>query len=78
MDQVLEFACRSECDIEESSELGIAISVSRKLRMLRAHGLIRKVPKSHRYQVTNTGRTVIAAIIAAREANVDQLSKLAA
>jgi hypothetical protein len=26
-------------------------AVSRKLRMPRAHGLIRKVPRTHRYQV---------------------------
>jgi hypothetical protein len=53
-------------------------AVSRKLRMLRAHGLIKKVPRSHRYWVTDKGRTVIGALIAARNASVDQLTKLAA
>jgi len=52
--------------------------VSRKLRMLRAHGLIQKVPRSHRYQLTKKGRHIISALIAARNANVDELSKLAA
>jgi len=53
-------------------------AVSRKLRMLRAHGLIKKVPKSHRYHVTDKGRSIIGALLAARNANVDQLAKLAA
>jgi hypothetical protein len=51
--------------------------VTRKLRILRAHGLIRKLPHTHRYQVTDKGRQVIAAIAAAREANVEQLTKAA-
>ena len=40
-------------------------AVTRKLRMLPAHGLIQKVPKSHRYQVSERGRTIIAALLAA-------------
>lgn len=52
--------------------------VSRKLRMLRAHGLIKKVPHTHRYHVTEKGRTIIAALMAARSANTNQLTKLAA
>lgn len=51
--------------------------VSRKLRMLRAHGLIAKVSRTHRYQVTAKGRQVIAALLAAREANVHALIKAA-
>lgn len=52
--------------------------VSRQLRMLRAHGLIHKVLKSHRYQLTNRGRTIIAALRAAHQATPEQLAKLAA
>jgi hypothetical protein len=51
--------------------------ITRKLRMLRAHGLIRKVPHTHRYQVTEKGRQVIAVLQAAREANIETLSKAA-
>ena len=51
--------------------------ITRKLRMLRAHGLIRKVPHTHRYQVTDKGRQAIAALQAAREANIEKLSKAA-
>jgi hypothetical protein len=52
--------------------------VSRQLRMLRAHGLIFKVNQTHRYQLTARGRTVLAALQAARDANPEQLAKLAA
>jgi hypothetical protein len=52
--------------------------VSRQLRMLRAHGLIRKVPRSHRYQLTDRGRRMITALIAASTATVEQLTRLAA
>jgi len=52
--------------------------VSRMLRILRAHGLIRKVPKTHRYQVTSKGRTIISAVIAAYNASAEQLTALAA
>src|SRR6266567_3897478 len=32
-------------------------AISRKLRLLRSHGLIQKVPRTHRYLVTEAGRT---------------------
>lgn len=52
--------------------------VTRLLRILRAHGVIRKVRKSHRYQVTTTGRLQITAIIAAQHAATTQLVQIAA
>lgn len=52
-------------------------SISRNLRMLRAHGLIKKVPNTHRYLLTDDGRVAIAAISAAQKATVAQLSKAA-
>jgi len=52
--------------------------ISRKLRMLRAHGIIKKVPHTHRYHVTERGQSIISALMAARNANVNQLTKLAA
>jgi hypothetical protein len=47
--------------------------VSRLLALLRAHGLIQKIPKTHRYQVTSRGRESITAILAARAAAVEKL-----
>ena len=52
-------------------------AISRKLRMLRAHGLIKKVNKTHRYLLTDHGRIVITALSAAQHATVSQLSKAA-
>lgn len=51
--------------------------VTRKLRLLRAHGLIRKIPHTHRYVVSSKGRQLIAALHAAREANIHTLTKAA-
>jgi hypothetical protein len=52
-------------------------AVTRKLRLLRAHGLIKKIPHTHRYQLTDQGRTTITALLAARQANTSQLLKAA-
>jgi hypothetical protein len=51
--------------------------VSRKLRMLRAHGLLSKLPNTHRYVVSDKGRRVITALIAVREADINQLPQAA-
>lgn len=51
--------------------------ITRQLRMLRAHGLIHKIAHTHRYMVSEKGRQVIAAMHAAREANIDTLTKAA-
>lgn len=55
-----------------------AAKVTRQLRLLRAHKLISKVPKTHRYVLTETGRTTINAILAARQASARRLTELAA
>jgi hypothetical protein len=53
-------------------------AVSRKLRLLRAHGLIRKVAGSHRYFLTDHGRKLVTLLLAARKADVQQLTAFAA
>lgn len=52
--------------------------VSRKLRMLRAHGIIHKIKGRNLYQVSETGRTILTAFLIARQASVNQLMKKAA
>jgi hypothetical protein len=47
--------------------------VTRKLHLLRAHGLIQKVPRTHRYMLTDKGRQAIGALHAAREADINKL-----
>lgn len=51
---------------------------TRQIRMLRAHKLIRKVSKTHRYTLTPKGRLVINALLAAQQASPQQLAQLAA
>jgi hypothetical protein len=55
-----------------------AAKVTRLLALLRAHHLIRKLPGTHRYQVTARGRQVITALQAARRASTQQLTEIAA
>ena len=52
-------------------------AVTRQLRLLRAHGLIRKVPKTHRYVVSEAGRLAITALLAAHNASVEELTRCA-
>ena len=52
--------------------------VSRLLRMLRAHHLIQKVPRTHRYIVTPRGRDVVSAVLSAHRITLEQINKLAA
>jgi hypothetical protein len=51
--------------------------VTRQLRLLRAHGLLQKVPHTHRYQVTAQGREIITALLTARHTPIVQLAKAA-
>jgi hypothetical protein len=53
-------------------------AVSRMLRLFREHGMIRKIKGTHRYQLTAAGRRTLPAFLAARNANTEQLNKLAA
>jgi len=56
----------------------VASRISRLLRLLRAHGVIKKVAKSHRYMLTAKGRLLTAALTAARTATIRQLLREAA
>lgn len=55
-----------------------AAAITRKLKLLRVHSLLKKVSGTHRYVVTAKGREVITALLAARQADVDRLTKIAA
>ena len=55
-----------------------AAAVTRRLRLLRAHGLIKKVSGTHRWLLTERGRRIVTALLAARNADVEQLTQLAA
>ncbi len=51
---------------------------SRALARLRAHGIIKKINGSYRYQLTTSGRQIVTALLAARQADVEKLIALAA
>jgi hypothetical protein len=51
-----------------------AARVTRKFAMLRAHGLIKKIPRTHRYQLTSEGVTVLTGLTAVRNATLAQLT----
>jgi hypothetical protein len=65
-------------DGEDQQRRRQSAALGRKLRMLRAHRLIRKIPKTHRYQLTERGRQLINALQAAKATTVKQLIALAA
>ena len=55
-----------------------AAATTRKIRLLRAHGLVVKLPHSNRYRVTPKGRLLITSLFTARDTPTDELAKLAA
>jgi DNA-binding HxlR family transcriptional regulator len=56
----------------------IFTKVSRQLRMLRDHGLIKKMPRQNRYQLTPKGQQLTAVLNATLAASTQQLTKMAA
>jgi hypothetical protein len=53
-------------------------AITRRLALLHAHQLLKKVTGTHRWVLTDRGRRVITALLAARQASVDQLTQIAA
>jgi hypothetical protein len=62
----------ARCARRQSAAMG------RRLRLLRAHGLIRKIPRTHRYTLSEQGRTLVTALVAAQQADTQKLTALAA
>lgn len=52
--------------------------VTRMLRMLRAHGIIKKIPRSYRYQLTLKGRKIVTAILQCQHVTLQQLNGIPA
>ena len=52
-------------------------AIRRKLRLLRSHGLIQKVPRTHRYHVTEAGRVILLAVLTSARTSVHQLNQIA-
>ena len=62
---------------DEAEEKRHSTKVTRLLRLLRGHGLIIRISKTHRYQLTEKGRSNVSALLAARNANTEQLLQAA-
>ena len=62
---------------DAASRRSRAAAATRKLRLLRAHGLLCKMPKSHRYKVSARGRLAITALLSARAADTVKLAAAA-
>jgi len=52
--------------------------VTRLIRLLRAHGLVKKEPRARRYSVTARGRETMTALLAAQDVTLENLRKLVA
>lgn len=59
---------------DKTQERKRSSAITRKLRLLRAHGLVHKVPKTHRYQLSPLGTDVINALLTARQASTAKLA----
>ena len=56
----------------------LASRVTHRLRLLRAHGIIRKVPNTLRYMLTDKGREIIAGIVHTQAISITKLMEMAA
>jgi hypothetical protein len=54
-----------------------AATITRKLAILKAHGLIFRVQKTHRYQLSAAGKRITPALLAAYQADVKRLAEAA-
>jgi hypothetical protein len=73
--QALLYTCPAKNHSERRRRSG---AISRKLRLLRAHGLIRKLPHTHRYKVSDAGHLILNALLCAHRVTVHQLTAVAA
>jgi hypothetical protein len=63
--------------VDQAERRRQAAQVTRWLSLLRAHGLLVKVQKTHRYQLSALGRRVCTALLAAHATSVNRLTEAA-
>lgn len=56
----------------------LSARVTHRLRMLRAHGIVRRVPRTLRYVLTEKGREIVSAIIHVQHLPITKIVELAA
>lgn len=63
---------------EGHTDLSLSGRISRHLRLLREHGLIKKLPRQHKYMLTDKGRKLTTALTQFPGTKVCDLSRQAA
>lgn len=58
--------------VDEKTRRQQSTRITRLLALLKAHGLIMKVQKTHRYQLTAQGRRIVTALLSAHAANAQE------
>lgn len=61
-----------------ADHLQVSAKVTYRLRLLRAHGLIQRLPNTRRYRITTAGARIIATIFLTQKATANQLAQAAA
>ena len=69
----LQDALRSSSWAKGYTDKQLSARIGRHLRLLRDHGLIRKLPSQRKYILTETGRTLTTALAAILDASIQQL-----
>ena len=59
-------------DVIRRSVAGAAAGVTRLIQLLRAHGLVAKIPRTRRYRVTAAGEQLMGAAIQVKERHFPQ------
>jgi hypothetical protein len=75
---VLSFLYPPACGLPSQQRRRYSARVTRKLRILRAHGIIRKVQGTHRYVLTKGGEQVVTAILQYQQVTLAQLQRVCA
>ena len=70
-----ELTNKTDDEKETRRRSGVA---TRRIRILRAHGLIRKVPRVNRYVVTDKGQKFATALLSASNLEIEKLMEMAA
>lgn len=76
--QALRQKLQHQAGYTDRTDKQLCAKVSRQLRLLRDHGLIRKMPRQLRYQLTPQGRQLTTALNALLAASTQQLMQAAA
>jgi DNA-binding HxlR family transcriptional regulator len=76
--KMLQERLRSSSWAKNGTAKQLAARISRNLRLLRDHGLIRKMPNQRKYILTEKGRTLTTALNALLAASIQTLMEKAA